>query len=483
MWGTTIYLATCPLETRFGVFTAHVFQDVVDKHYVIAMTFGEVRGAEVLHTRLHSSCLTSETLGGCDCDCAQQLEGAFRTIAERGRGILFYLMQEGRGVGFFGKARDRMLVQASQDEVSTFEAYEAFGLRHDHRNYANISHICHLLGIEASFIVLTNNPEKVRAIREAGFSISGTEPLEFEPGPFNIAYLSSKANCGHVLKRPSASRVVRADVEHPVKLFKPHVLPGAQRFIYGASYFLPMRPVGGEVVLDETRFGEIFAGRDLGTLVADKKSGVLAHEVIRGGRHLVGIDAGALSELARREPESPLGALLTAPYLFQAHAYYDIVKSQDVVVLTYGEPRAEDAPVVRVHSESLFNRFPLRVRENRDYFQESVRHIVRYGAGALILLHDDGRGAGFGAYAAGFMLENSGGADGMREAFEKLGVDYDSRDHDAAMLLLKHHIPNERIQMVMKSPDSLVRDPEYAANLHRRKIDVARWIFLNGASE
>jgi 3,4-dihydroxy 2-butanone 4-phosphate synthase/GTP cyclohydrolase II len=80
-------------------------------------------------------------------------------------------------------------------------------------------------------------------------------------------------------------------------------------------------------------------------------------------------------------------------------------------------------------------------------------------------------------------MTDTGRANDQREAFEKLGVDHDSRDHDAAMLLLKHHIPNEKIQMVMRSPDSLVKDPEYAANLHRRQIKVARWIFLSGGKE
>ena len=144
LYGTTLFLATCPLATRFGLFRAYIFQDLIDKHYIIALTHGDILQAKTLHTRIHSSCVTSETLRGCDCDCVQQLEGAFKVIAEKGRGILFYLMQEGRGVGYVGKSRDRMLVQASLDQLSTFEAYAAMGLKKDHRNYESISHICHL---------------------------------------------------------------------------------------------------------------------------------------------------------------------------------------------------------------------------------------------------------------------------------------------------------------------------------------------------
>ncbi|MDR1789069.1 MAG: GTP cyclohydrolase [Opitutaceae bacterium] len=449
--GTTLYITTRRLDTRFGEWTAHVFQDIADKHHILALTFGDVSGGEPLHTRLHSSCLTSETLCGCDCDCSQQLEGAFRAIAARGRGILFYLMQEGRGVGFFGKARDRMLVQASGDRVSTFAAYEAFGLRRDHRNYGNIPHICRLLGIQAPFIVLTNNPDKVRAIRAAGFSIAGTEPLEFEPGPFNIAYLSSKADGGHALRRPSASRVARAGTPEPLELFRPEALPEAPRFIRGACYFLPIRPPGGEVVLGAGRFAEIFAGRDAGRLAADKGSGILAVEELGGGRRLARIDAEAL---ARR---GEFGALLTEPCWFRAHAYYDTLRSRDAVVLTHGDPAADAAPVARAHGESLFERFPLRTRRNRDLFQETVRRIARHGAGVIVLTGGGGLSADPGAADAGV-------------------------DCDAALRLLRHHVPGGRVRLAAGTPDGPERAPAFAEAARRLGLSVEEWLFWGGAA-
>ena len=81
LYGTTLYVATCSLDTRFGQFRTHIFQDIIDKHYIIALAFGNIAKADVLYTRLHSSCVTSETLRGCDCDCVQQLEGALRKRA------------------------------------------------------------------------------------------------------------------------------------------------------------------------------------------------------------------------------------------------------------------------------------------------------------------------------------------------------------------------------------------------------------------
>ena len=478
LYGTTLYIATCKLDTRFGHFRAHVFQDIIDKHYIIALAFGDIVNATTLHTRLHSSCVTSETLRGCDCDCVQQLEGAFKVIAEKGKGILFYLMQEGRGVGYVGKARDRMLVQASLDQLSTFAAYSAMGLKKDHRNYDNISHICYLLGITASFTVLTNNPDKVDAMKAQGLTVAGTEALEFEPSPFNLAYLTSKAAGGHILKRPSATLVKRALPPEPVVPFKPYALPEARRFIYSASYFLPMKPVDNDILLTGAQFNELFQHDGMSRYTAGPHPLVLSYHSIRENRYFVKISVDNLSYFKRDNPDDPILDLLTTPYWFKVHVYYDIVTSQDFVVLTYGTPRIRDLPVVRLHSESLFNRFPLRTVENRDKMKQSVKHIVTYGVGAMLLLHNDGRGAGFGAHATDRMMTETNQALSSDDAYRKLGVGYDSRDYDSLIILLRHHIPNEKIQMVMNSPASLVKKPEYAEALNRHKIDVDKWIFL-----
>jgi 3,4-dihydroxy 2-butanone 4-phosphate synthase/GTP cyclohydrolase II len=80
------------------------------------------------------------------------------------------------------------------------------------------------------------------------------------------------------------------------------------------------------------------------------------------------------------------------------------------------------------------------------------------------------------------MLTEAGVASSSDESYARLGVDYDSRDYDACMLLLHHHVCDEKIQMVMNSPSSLVRKKEYAAALARHRIDVEKWIFLDGDS-
>ncbi len=482
LYGQTLYIANCSLDTRFGPFHAYIFQDIIDKHYIIALAYGDIVNSKLLYTRLHSSCVTSETLRGCDCDCVQQLEGAFKVIAEKGKGILFYLMQEGRGVGYVGKARDRMLVQASLDQLSTFQAYAAMGLQKDHRNYDNISQICYLLGIQASFVVLTNNPDKVNALKAQGLNVARTEALEFEPSPFNLAYLTSKAAGGHILKRPAETSVKRALPPEPVVPFKPHVIPNAQRFIYSASYFLPMKPVDNDILLSEEQFKELFKKNSIDRYMAGPTPLVLGYQMIRENRFYVKIEPDNLNAFKRDHPHDPIVDLLTTPYWFRVHVYYDIVTSQEFVVLTHGKPRAYDIPVVRLHSESLFNRFPLRSVDNRDKFKKSVKHIVTYGVGAVILLYYDGRGAGFGAYATDLMMAEGSQALSSDEAYQKLGVSYDSRDYEASMMLLKHHIPSEKIQMVMNSPASLVKKKEYSAALNNHHIDVEKWIFLDDSS-
>lgn len=478
LYGQTLYLAQCRVDMHHGEFRAYVFQDLIDKHYIIALAHGDIVHAPVLYTRVHSSCLTSETLRGCDCDCVQQLEGAIKRIAEKGNGLLFYLLQEGRGVGYVAKARDRMLVQASGDCISTFQAYAAMGLEKDHRRYDNIAHICHLLGIRSPFIVLTNNPDKVAALRALGLEIAGTESLEFEPSPFNLSYLTSKAAAGHILSRPAVTQVRRAVPPEPIRLFKPHALPHAQRFIYAARYFLPVRPVDNLVMLSGDQFRELFQSKALAKLREGPRPLIRGYEPIRGFRYFIRVDADNLAAFHKENPQDPIIDLLSTPYWFCVHVYYDIVTNQDFVVLTHGRPGTSEIPVVRLHSEALFNRFPLRSVENRTKFEQTVRHIVNYGTGVILLLHNDGRGAGFGAYATDRMLADNGMTETSDEAYRQIGVEYDSRDYDASVLLLKHHLPGDRIQMVMNSPDSLVTKTEYAEALKKHKIDVDNWIFL-----
>ena len=478
IYGTTLYLASCDVDLTCGKFKAHVFQDIIHKGYVIALAYGDIQEAKMLYTRVHSSCVTGETLRGCDCDCADQLEGALKIIAKKKKGVLFYLMQEGRGVGYLAKARDRMLVQATNDNISTFEAYKLLGLNKDYRQYRNIGPICKILNITANFTLLTNNPDKVESLKSLNIPVTQTESLEIPPSPFNLAYLRSKMESGHILEEPLDPSLRHMKPPEVVIPFKPHALKNAQRFIYTASYFLPIKPVANEIVIPESQFKTHLEGNPIQTLTKGDSPLILEHRLLRENQVLIKVHEKNLQAYREKKPDDPLGQLLASPYWFRVHVYSDIATSEDFVVLTYGTPQSYDAPVVRLHSESLFNRLPDKNPYNRKKFMSSLKEIVRYGSGAIMLLYNDGRGAGFGAYAEDLMLVQNNRSKDTNDSYKQLAIHYDSRDYDAAIILLKEHLPHNRIQMIVDSPDSLLRKTAYAKALNHHGIEVNKWIFL-----
>lgn len=477
-YGRVIYIAQCSLQMRMGTFRAYVFQDLVHKGYTVALAHGEIHRAKVLYTRIHSSCVTSETLRGCDCDCAKQLEGALEKIALHGAGILFYLIQEGRGVGYVAKARDRMLVQASNDELSTFAAYRALGLRKDYRDYENLASICHLLGVRAPFVLLTNNPDKLAALRELGLKIKRIEAIEFDPGFYNLAYLTSKAETGHLLKKPRLDASRRALPPEQVKPFTPHALRGAKRFIYSASYFLPMKPADGEVILSADASQRLQRNYGLEALRKGRSALLKDQETLSEGRLLLHVDRKEVGKLRDSHKDEELSRLLTMPYWFRVHAYYDVVTGQDFIVLVHGHARAGRIPLVRIHSEAIFDRFPLTDVANRNKLKQSAKAIVRHGHGIIVLLYNDGRGAGFGAHALDRMFHEAKHVKSSDESYNKLGVEYDSRDYEAALRLVHHHAPRGQVALLVNSMNRALRNGEFERAVRASGVTVTRRIPL-----
>ncbi len=239
--GTLLALDLSALDTVHGRFRAHRFHNLATGQPALAVVRGRVTGRAPLLARVHSSCVTSELYGACDCDCAEQLDAALAAIARGGRGVLFYLTQEGRGAGFGAKARDRMLVQASRHRLTTFDAYERLGLGHDQRRYDEVAAACRLLGIRAPLRVLTNNPAKLDALRAAGVAIEGHRPVTVGASPFSVHYLAAQSRSGHLLP---AGRGAAAALPERVRLEEPRALRGAPRFLALASYLLPVRAPG-----------------------------------------------------------------------------------------------------------------------------------------------------------------------------------------------------------------------------------------------
>src|SRR6185503_15259394 len=166
--GLLLHLGTSVVQTVHGDFRVDTSQNLFTRNLVLALSQGDLHAPEPMPARVHSSCITSECYGSCDCDCAEQLDGALAHIAGAGRGVLFYLMQEGRGAGFTAKVRDRMIVQASGNRLTTFEAYEQMGLGRDYRTYEEVAAVRTLVRTAAPLEPVSNNAQKLAALAAEG---------------------------------------------------------------------------------------------------------------------------------------------------------------------------------------------------------------------------------------------------------------------------------------------------------------------------
>ena len=138
--------------------------------------------------RVHSECLTGDVFGSKRCDCGTQLEEAIRLIENSGHGYVIYLRDhEGRGIGLAEKIRAYVLQDSGQDTV---QANVSIGQPVDDRTYEDAAEILHRLKI-TSLTLLTNNPEKISAIKSAGIEVT-TAPLEVIANKHNQKYLETK---------------------------------------------------------------------------------------------------------------------------------------------------------------------------------------------------------------------------------------------------------------------------------------------------
>ena len=187
-------LVSCRLPTRFGEFDLHGLVDPKTGAEHAAMSLGRLDDGEPVLTRLHSECLTGDTLYSLKCDCGAQLEGGLAAIAAAGRGLLLYLRQEGRGIGLVNKIRAYALQQAGADTV---EANRLLGLPDDARDYTIAADMLGQLGVR-QVRLLTNNPAKVEALQRLGIEVVERMPLHMPSNPHNEAYLRTKSRrMGH----------------------------------------------------------------------------------------------------------------------------------------------------------------------------------------------------------------------------------------------------------------------------------------------
>lgn len=198
-------VAESELATRRGTFHSVAFRDPVDGNEHLALLFGRVRGGEEVLVRLHSECVTGDVFKALRCECGDQLDAALDTIVREGRGALVYLRgQEGRGIGLVDKARTIAL----QDEqgLDTVDSATELGLPVDVRDYGPAARALRYADIR-SVRLLSNNPDKGRALEAHGIKVSSRLPLLAPARAENLAYLTAKRDrLGHDLPHLNGHR-------------------------------------------------------------------------------------------------------------------------------------------------------------------------------------------------------------------------------------------------------------------------------------
>ena len=190
-------VVTTTMPTCYGgEFNALIYESQVEHNQHIALFKGTWSEDDEVLVRVHSECLTGDALGSERCDCGEQLHAAMKKIDDEGKGVIVYMRQEGRGIGFVNK----MKAYALQDEgKDTVEANEALGFEPDLRDYGVGAQIIRDLGIR-KMRLMTNNPKKIVGLEGYGLIVSERVAMEMEPKGTNVRYLKTKQKkLGHLL--------------------------------------------------------------------------------------------------------------------------------------------------------------------------------------------------------------------------------------------------------------------------------------------
>ncbi|MBE9045348.1 bifunctional 3,4-dihydroxy-2-butanone-4-phosphate synthase RibB/GTP cyclohydrolase II RibA [Pleurocapsales cyanobacterium LEGE 10410] len=188
----------CQFPSQFGNFQIYGYRNTLDNTEHLAIVKGDPAelAAKPAMVRMHSECLTGDSLGSMRCDCRMQLQAALKMIEAHGLGVVVYLRQEGRGIGLVNKLKAYTLQDMGLDTV---EANERLGFPADLRDYGMGAQILNDLSIK-QIRLITNNPRKIAGLKGYGLEIVDRLPLLIEATDYNSEYLATKAKkLGHLL--------------------------------------------------------------------------------------------------------------------------------------------------------------------------------------------------------------------------------------------------------------------------------------------
>ena len=189
-------VAIANLPTQTGEFRIAGYRSLNSSEEFVVLYKGAMEANVPTLVRIHSQCLTGDVFGSIKCDCGPQLHQAMKLIEKEGRGAIVYQQQEGRGIGIINKIR----AYALQDEgADTVEANEKLGFVVDARQYQQCAEILFDLGL-CKVRVMSNNPDKIQALEEAGLQVIERVPIEIEAQQPAAHYLKTKKEkLGHLL--------------------------------------------------------------------------------------------------------------------------------------------------------------------------------------------------------------------------------------------------------------------------------------------
>ena len=195
-------IAEANLPTDHGDFRLIGYRSLNSDEEFVALTRWSLRPERPTLARIHSQCLTGDVFGSVKCDCGQQLKNAMKLIAAENCGVIVYQQQEGRGIGIINKIRAYALQDAGAD---TIEANERLGLPVDLRRYDQCAEILADLGLRRVRLI-SNNPDKIRALHEHGLEVVERVPLEIKFYRSFANYLRTKREAmGHLITLPEGN--------------------------------------------------------------------------------------------------------------------------------------------------------------------------------------------------------------------------------------------------------------------------------------